>query len=152
MADISISLSNIQNIKTVNIEGLGVFRVRKLGAGEELDLSIKMRRLMTILTTLQRIDIQSFDSITDEGKSRLAKQEKHIDKLSNEITDIKRFELNTYKQCFSSDEDGAVDSLINGLSDEERTELFNQIFGAKKYIDTPELVKPDETKDSDESK
>lgn len=138
MADISISLSNVKNFKTVNIKELGVFTVRRLGAGEELDLSLKLRRLMNILETINKIDLQKYDLSNAEEKKKYSKDEKLLDNLSDEINEIKQFELRTYKKCFSSTKKGAVDDLIDPLSDEERTSLFNQIFGLNKPIDEPE--------------
>lgn len=148
---LQISLSNIQNIKNVNIEGVGIFRVRKLGAGEELDLSTKMRRLMEIATDLGKLNLTEVDENTPEGAKIFAKHSGTVSKYTKEIDDIKRFELETYKKCFTDDENGKkVDFLINALSDTERAELFKQIFGTPKEIDTPEAVKADE-KGTDET-
>jgi hypothetical protein len=149
MAELSISLSNIQNIKTVNIEEIGVFKVRKLGAGEELDLSIKMRRLVAIAKELKTLDISNIDASTPEGLARFNEHSEIIDKYSEEIANIKKYEIEIYKGCFTDDGNGEkVDFLINGLTDDERGELFKRIFDIPKIIDTPEaLVLPVEPKD-----
>lgn len=138
---ISISLKNVQNIKTVNIEGVGVFRVRKLGAGEELDLSTKRRKMISASNEIVKIK-SKIDSIKDlEEQERLATKElPRIDKLTEELTNIKAFELETYKKCFSADKPELVDELLDSLSEEERTELFNQIFGTPKIIEKEETI------------
>lgn len=139
MADITISLSNINNTKSVLIEGLGEFKVRKLGAGEELDLSAKMRRMSEILVELQSIDISDIDdkNPTEEDKKRLAEVQKKADVLMNEIDEIKRFELETYKRCFDDGGTGKTEELIAMLPADGRGELFKQIFNPK----TVEAVK-----------
>lgn len=132
MADFQIALQNIQNIKTVDIEGVGLFRVRKLGAGEELDLSSKLRRLMEIAKKLEALKIDEIDATTKEGQERFAQVSEKVDKYSAEIGEIKKFELETYKKCFVDENNGEnVDFLINALSDEERTKLFDMIFNVK---------------------
>lgn len=143
MTEISISLTNIQNIKTVNLEPLGVFRVRKLGAGEELDLSTKMRRLVAIAKELDNLKLKDIDPESEEGQKYFSDHSEIIEKLSAEISDIKKFELITYKKCFSDDENGAkVEELINSLSDSERSELFKQIFDVPTVIEAPVVSEP----------
>lgn len=132
MADtISISLNNIQNVKNVLIEGLGEFKVRKLGAGEELDLSTKMRRLMAIAKDVESLGIKN-DGLDNIDEKTLSK----LDKYTEEINSIKKFELETYKKCFVDDNNGKnVEYLVNALSDQERAELFKQIFGEIKAVE-----------------
>lgn len=147
MTDISISLSNIQNIKTVKIDPIGVIRVRRLGAGEELDLSDKLRRLGKIVNELQDMDFAKFNSGSDDDLEQIKKLSKRAEKLSDEISDIKRYEFTTYKKCLSDDDGGkVVDEVMNTLSDEERSELFKQIFNPK-IVESSEDVTPDEAKD-----
>lgn len=139
MSDISISLSNIHNVKNVLIEGLGSFKVRKLGAGEELDLSDRLRRLNKIIMELQNIDFDKLkvdDVPTDEQMGKVDKLQKRIQKLTDEINEIKRFELETYKRCFEDTNDGKnVDILLDSLSEDDRAALFTQIFDAPKQVE-----------------
>lgn len=142
MADISLSLNNIQNIKTVNIEGVGVIRVRRMGAGEELDLSNKLRRLGKIIDELSAIDFTKHDASKPEDLKKIAKLAKRAEALSDEVTDIKRFEFDTYKRCISDDKNGeVVDLIMNTLTEDERTALFKEIFGIKKPVEAPDPVK-----------
>ena len=145
MADISISLNTIQNIKTVHIKGVGVLNVRKLGAGEELDLSFKLRRLNKIVGELNAIDLTKFNSRKPGDLKKITKLSEKIDLLSEEASEIKRAEFDIYKRCLSDDEGGkVVDVIMNTLSDEERAELYRQVFGENKPIESPNVLKADE--------
>lgn len=130
MADISISLSNVQNIKTVNIEGLGVFKVRRLGPGEEYDLSTKRRRLAKIAEEMGVIKKHIDELKTEEEKESYAlKHMGKIDALSEEIGSIQKHELDTYKGCFTDDANGEkTDKLIDSLTADERVKLYQMIF------------------------
>lgn len=138
MADIKISLDNIQNTKLVEIEGVGSFKVRKLGAGEELDLSDKLRRLSAIITELSSIDFTKYDATKKKDLKELEKVNKKASLYMNEINDIKRFEYDTYKRCFDDMKGGKdTEKLFNILDDEGRTKLFTAIFNPT-VINEPE--------------
>lgn len=146
MAEQKISLSNIINEKTVNIEGFGVFRVRKLGAGEELDLSDRLRRLNQIITELENINFEKFEGNkkpTKAQRKELLEIQNRSNSLLDEISEIKKFELKTYKRCFRDDSEGEkVEQLLNSLSETERSALFKQIFDEPKIVeatDTPSM-------------
>ena len=144
MTDVSISLSNIVNKKKIRIEEIGDFTVRKMGAGEELDLSKKMRRLGDILDKLEGFDFTKFDMSKPEDVQEVAKLQKQMTKLSDEITDIKRFEFETYKRCFEDDNDGKnVDKLMNELPESARAELFRQIFQETEGVTVDKAVTPE---------
>jgi len=141
MTDISISLNNIQNIKTVNIEGVGIVKVRRLGSGEELDLSSKIRRLGKLIDELSRIDFTVLDANKPEDLAKITKLTRRVEELSDEISAIKESEFEVYKKCFTDDEGGRiVDIIMNTLSEQERAELFRQIFGDVKELDTPDNI------------
>lgn len=139
MAEISLSLNNIQNVKTVNLEGLGIIKVRKLGSGEELDLSTKMRRTNKILDELSALDFSSFDTSKAEDLKEIQKLTKKAERLSDELDEIKRFEFETYKRLITDEKNGkVVDVIMNTLTDQERGELFSIIFGQVKEVSVPE--------------
>lgn len=136
MSDLRISLNNIRNVKKVYIDGVGGFTVRKLGAGEELDLSDKMRRLGEILKELQAIDFNKFDVTKEEDRQELEEVSKRADTLTQEVSAIQRFELETYKQCFEDDNEGKdVERLLNSLSAEDRANLFKEIFNPLQAVE-----------------
>lgn len=126
-----ISLNNIRNTKSLYIEEIGSFTVRKLGAGEELDLSDKLQRLSEILKELNAIDFTKFDTTREDGIKELNKISKKADTLTKELNEIQRFELMTYKKCFSDDNNGKnVDELLDSLSIQDRVNLFKTLFDA----------------------
>lgn len=148
MADISISLANIQTIKTVNIEGVGVLKARRLGSGEELDLSVKLRRFSNLVNELSAMDFMSLDAEKPDDYKKIQKMKKRASEISEEIEAVKRFELETYRRLLSDDQDGkVVDVIMDTLSDEERTELFKQIFGSKTEMEKPEPLTSKEAED-----
>lgn len=130
MAELSISLSNVQNIKTVKIEELGVFTVRRLGPGEEYDLSMKRRRLGKIGDEMMKIKKEIDALPDDESKEKHAsKQLDKVNALSDEIAEIQKFELDMYKRCFTDDDNGKkTDILIDSLTADERMKLYGMIF------------------------
>lgn len=144
MSDLRIALNSIRNVKNVYIEGIGGFTVRKLGAGEELDLSDKMRQLGAILKELQDINLSSFD--TKDAK-KLKKLQDRADVLSKKVGEIQRFELQVYKKCFEDDNNGKnVDILLNSLSVEDRANLFKTIFNPFGTVDTEETDEVEDVK------
>jgi len=151
MSEITISLNNIQNIKTVNIEGHGAIHARKLGSGEELDLSAKMRRTGKIIEELSAIDFTKFNTGKPEDLKKVTKIANRAEELSDELEAIKRFEFNTYKNLLSDDKNGkVVDVIMNTLSEKERAALFDQIFGEIKVLETPEEKTEDVAEARDE--
>lgn len=137
MSDITISLSNIQNIKTVNITGLGVFKVRRLGAGEEYDLSTKRREIAKAVREMMKIN-SDMNLITDEAEQEkfATKNLPKIDKLQQKVSKLQNEELEAYKRCFTDDNGGKnTDKLIDVLSPEERIKLYDAIFNPKEEDD-----------------
>jgi vacuolar-type H+-ATPase subunit I/STV1 len=140
MADFSIALSGIRNTRTVNIEGLGVITARRLGSGEELELSAKSRRLGKIFDELGRMDFTKFDTSKPEELKELKKLTDKAEKLYLEVEEIKRFEMSIYRGLLSDDKGGkVVDVIMNTLTDEERGELFKQIFGKSTQVVAPDV-------------
>ncbi len=153
MADIKISLSNIQNIKSVLIEPFGDFKVRKLGAGEELDLSERLRRLNKIVLELQQMERDNVqeDIPTPEGLKKLETIQKRTDKLSEEISEIKKFEIETYSRCFDDGEGGVrTKELFQTMSADDRTAVFKAIFNPT-VLDDPNEAEIGSAEDEEHS-
>lgn len=143
MADFSISLSNIQHIKTIKIEGLGVLKIRKLGAGEDLDVSFKIRRINQLIGDLNNLteSIAKLDSKNPSDLKKIGRLAERGEKISSEIDDIRREQHGIYRSQLSDDKNGAVvDVIMNTLSDKERTEIFKIAFGEKSPIESPEVI------------
>lgn len=150
MSDVNISITNIRKTKRVLIEGIGTFTVRKLGAGEELDLSDKLRRLGDILTELKAIDFTKYESATEEHVKELNAIRKRAEKLTKEVHQIQRFELDTYTKCFTDDNDGKdVKILLDTLSAEDRSALFQTIFKPVVPVANPEKTAVDMAEDTE---
>lgn len=139
MSEVRISLGNVRNTRSVYIEELDTaFTVRKLGSGEELDLSSKYRRLGEILEELRKIDFTQYDINKKADKEKVEKLQKKAEALTDELHEIQQFELDTFKRCFETEDKSKVDELINQLSAEERGKLFTMIFGEIKPIEAPD--------------
>ena len=142
MSDVNISLYKVKTYKTVNIPEIGVFKVRELGSGEALDLSAKQRRLSKIITELRSTDFTKYDLTDKEQEKEFNELSKHVDALADELAEIKRYEFETYKRCFTDDKKGKlVDELMSILTEEERGALFDQIFRVKPVtVENLELI------------
>lgn len=133
MADISLSLKSIQNTRTVKIEGEGVLTIRKLGSGEDLDLSIKRRRMNKLIDELNSIDFSGLDVAKKDDLKKLETLSKKVEGIQEEIAQIKQYEFELYKSLLSDDKDGkVVDLVMKTLSDKERAEIFNRAFSQDK--------------------
>lgn len=128
MAEISLNLQDIRKTKTVKI-GDDIYTVRRLGAGEEMKLSVGWTKTRKILEKLKSVDLTKFDLRTKEGRAGLTEVQKELDKHANELKKIKEIELTLFKACFDDGADGEkTNNLIDSLSDEERNELYKRIF------------------------
>lgn len=149
-ADVSFLLNTLQNIKTVEINGVGLIRVRKLGTGEELTLSLKMRRADKITEELIELSKRRLDSSTPEGMKSVKRVNKRVDSLSEELIELKKFQYDAYKACLSDESNGkVVDIIMDTLSEEARAAFLRQVFGAKNQVESQEAIKPDEGSDKD---
>lgn len=143
MTDVSISLGDIQNIKTIKVNGLGVFNVRKLGSNEELELSRKTRRRAKIYDELNRVDLTKY--VTKDGEKLPEDKQKEldellvkIDELSTEMHEILDYEHALRKKRISDVNKGEkVEKLFTLVDDEGIEKLFRYAFGGLK-VDTPE--------------
>lgn len=134
MSDIQISLHDIQEYKTVSIEGVGDFKIRKLSAPESLDLKIKERRAGEIVTKMYATGINKYknktdDDLTEEDHAEIEKIGKVIDSYSKEIEDIAKYKLALNRSRFEDANGGdAVDKLFETLSEEGIEKIFTAVF------------------------
>ena len=138
---VTISLKDVQDIRTVNIEGHGTLYVRKLGSGEELDLSFAQRRINKLIEELTGMDFGKFNVEKPEDMKKMLKMSKRADEIQDEISGIRQRQHEIYKSLLSDDKKGkVVDVIMNTLSDTARNEVFKIAFGEVKEIDTPETI------------
>lgn len=106
---ISISSNDLGTRKKVQIDGVD-FTVRKLGAGEELDLSQIARQTFKLL-----------DKLTDSKD--------WSDEDAALFDDLKKRSLAIYAKTFDDGGDGSKSTeLVERLSDEERNAIYRQVF------------------------
>lgn len=58
--------------------------------------------------------------------------------ITSEIEEIQLYEFNLYKGCFKHKDQSKVDQLMNILTIEDRTEIFNRLFNPT-IVTMPEL-------------
>lgn len=129
--EITISLSNIRKVKRAKI-GDTVFTVRKLGAGEELELSANMRRAGVLIDSFNKMRKKMLEQSEEEkaNTKELTKLAKKMDKFTEELHEIQLFQYESYLKIF---DDGTKDQaktkeLLSSLSIDERDELLKQIW------------------------
>ena len=138
MADIQISLHDIQEYKTVEIEGVGDFKVRKLSAPESLDLRVKERRAAEIVAKMYGTGINKYknktdDELTDEDHVAIDSISKTIESYSKEIEEIATYKMSLNKSRFEDVNGGdAVEKLFATLSDEGIEKIFTAVFAEHK--------------------
>ncbi len=143
--NISIALNDIQDTRTVNIEGVGVLNIRKLGSGEDLDLSFKQRRFNKLLDELASIDFVGLDATKPSDMKKIKRQSDRAEKIGEEISNIKQSQFEIYKRLLSDDKNGkVVDLIMNTLNDVERAKIFEIAFGKRNVLELDESVNPDE--------
>lgn len=155
MTDVNISLSDIQNVKTIKVNGLGIFNIRKLGSNEELELSKKTRRRAKIYDELNSIDLTKYvtkddKKLSDKKQKELDEILENIDRLSNEMHELLDYEQDLRKKRITDVNKGEkVKKLFDLIDDEGIEKLFRYAFGGLK-VDDPETVEKKEEVKSDE--
>lgn len=134
MADIQISLHDIQEYKTLAIDGVGEFKVRKLSAPESLDIQIKDRRASMIVAEMYATGINKFkgktdDELTDEDNAELEKIQAKLEEFGKEVEEIKKYKMAVHKSRFEDINGGdAVEKLFATLSEDGIAKIFEAVF------------------------
>lgn len=108
----------------VEVDGFGVFTVRPLGAGEELEMARLQREISKNASRAQHIK----DEIVKEG---LTKEEvdalvSEADELSQKIFDNQVHLSNLFRSQISSEKKGAVEKLFKTVQASEIVKLINK--------------------------
>lgn len=101
-------------------EKFGVFTIRELGAGEELEISMMARELEKMAEKMKPLEDKKDADFTDEDKKLMAEASDLA--LKNRMRTIE-----IYKGIFSSEKEGAVDALFNQLSIEEIRNAHSEV-------------------------
>lgn len=113
---ISISTNDLESRKKVQIIDAGVnggkphvYTLRKLGAGEEMDLSQIARELLKLLAKVET--------------------EEWTEKDAEIFDELKKRQLELYIKTFDDGKDGKMSKqLVESLSDTDRNTIYNQVF------------------------
>lgn len=108
----------------VEVDGFGVFTVRPLGAGEELEMARLQREISKNASRAQHIK----DEIVKEG---LTKEEvdalvSEADELSQKIFENQVQLSNLFKSQISSEKKGTVEKLFKTVQASEIVKLINK--------------------------
>lgn len=137
MSDITLTLKDIQDVKTLKIDEVGEFEVRKLSAPEQLDLQAKRRRAAFIVSELYASGINKFkdkkdSDLSEDDIKELNSIKERAEKLGQEIEDIKKYENALSQRRFKDLSGGkAVEKLFETLSNEGIAKIFEAMFDEK---------------------
>lgn len=129
MADgISIALSSISDFTAVNVDGLGVIKVKKESSNQGLKHSENIRDIYKLQDEAKRFSKQ-MDKLLAEGKEKtdpeVVKLESKATETLDRITDIRKEEQDLRRARLFDDEDGKlVKLLFENASDEDIAKLF----------------------------
>lgn len=107
-----ISTNKLASRKHVEIDG-HYYIVKRMGAGDQLTLSQCMRELETLAKKEKTSEL----SLSDKQK----------------VADIEKLTLEISSRCFDDQEDGGKSlALVKSLSQDELTEIMDEIFNGTK--------------------
>lgn len=128
MADISIALSSFDDFTAVNVEGLGVIKVRKESSNQGLRQSENTRDIFKLQDESRALDISLRKLIADgktEDDPEIIKLEKKGTEKLDRITEARR-EIQMLRKSRLSDDDGGalVERLFEDATDEDISKLL----------------------------
>lgn len=108
----------------VEVDGFGVFTVRPLGAGEELEMARLQREISKNASRAQHIKDEIVkDGITKEEVDALVSE---TNELSQKIFENQVQLSNLFKSQISSEKNGAVEKLFKTVQASEIVKLINK--------------------------
>lgn len=128
MALTSIKLVSLDDFSEINVEGLGVIKVRKESSNQGLKLSENTRDIFKLQDETKSIE-KKVKKLTDDGAKD---DDPEIEKLNSKatekldkITEIRKSIQDMHRARLSDYEDGKlVDFLFDNASDEDIARLF----------------------------
>lgn len=126
--EISIRLSSFSDFTAVNVEGLGVIKVKKESSNQGLRRSETIRDIFKLQDEAKRISKQ-MEKLTAEGKKEtdpeVEKLESKATEKLNLITELQRTNQELMRSRLSDDEGGKlVNKLYELATDEDIAKLF----------------------------
>lgn len=119
----TISINLKPSIKTINIEGYGEFKVRPLGASEELELARLARESKEISEQLDNMD----EYVEAEKAGDTKKYEEGMAKIAEvnlKIQEFKATQISSLRSRVSSKDPKAVDKLFAEIPFKELNEAI----------------------------
>lgn len=127
MADITASLSTVRQSKTIMLDGFGEFELRQMGSNEELNLSIKRRRLNKIVDETEKIisSLKEIENSKDPNEKKVKTLLAEAEALGDEAIEIREQIDKSFKACFTQIK-GQPDiyGFIDTLTETERMKLL----------------------------
>jgi hypothetical protein len=136
---ITINLNDIREVAEVTI-GDHVYKVRRMGAGEELDLSASNRRTFEAMERANKLQ-KKFMELSATPEEELDQKEvdklvKQMDKVTAEIRKEQEYQSEAFVKLFDDGGDGSKSrELLKSLSHNEKQKLLEQIFSQKEVLD-----------------
>ena len=137
---ITINLNDIREVVEVTI-GDHVYKVRRMGAGEELDLSASNRRTFEAMERATKLQ-KKFMELSATPEEELDQKEvdklvKQMDKVTAEIRNEQEYQAEAFVKLFDDGGDGSKSrELLKSFSHSEKQKLLEQIFAQKEVLDT----------------
>lgn len=137
--EISIRLSSFSDYTAVNVEGLGVIKVKKESSNQGLRRSEAIRDIFKLQDEAKRISKQ-MEKLTAEGKKE---NDPEVEKLESKATE----KLNLITELQRTNQE----LMRSRLSDDEGGKLVNKLYELATDKDIAKLFATTEKKDDDES-
>lgn len=139
MAEISIRLSSFSDFTAVNVEGLGIIKVKKESSNQGARHAEIVRDIFKLQELSRSLDKRSRELIEqgkDESDPELMKLEKKGTEALDKITELRKEEQQLRRSRLSDDEGGKlVDLLFEHASDEDIAKLLNTEPEEKEEVD-----------------
>ena len=123
--DFSISLADVQNIKTVELTGLGVIKVKKLDSSVGFTIKDGEFRMMKLSVQMNQLGKSIQELSAEEQEAQADSLVKSMDKPLEEIKAIREYEKQAYDDAFSDDDGGKI---VSKLTTDEKKAIYRKVF------------------------
>ncbi len=123
--DFSIALADVQNIKTVELTGLGVIKVKKLDSSAGFTIKDGEFRMMKLSVQMNQLGKSIQELSAEEQEAQADSLVKSMDKPLEEIKAIREYEKQAYDDAFSDDDGGKI---VSKLTPDEKKAIYGKVF------------------------
>lgn len=139
MTQTSIALSSLNETFDVNVEGLGIIKVKKESSNQGLKRSEHIRDIFKLQDESKRLDKKVKKLIADgvdENDPQIVKLTEEGTAKLDKITEVSKAEHEMRRSRLSDDEGGKlVEKLFDSASDEDIAKLFAIADGTDKKVE-----------------